>query len=561
MTASRLSSSLILATFVAAASAQVVLAPAVPQIGSSNPVSPEPPVARPKVGACVVPLLYHQAFGDFSAKPLAYTPPAACPGPWAKVVLTADFTVTAGRQYDRTASFFLGNANIFYGTTAEPRRGLSPSWHIERDLTDLSALFKSPQTGLAHIDNLYNSTYNGLIYANATLLFYPATAKSLAPTVPDVVLPLTTGNGATGLNTTTDKLAATITAPRNVERAFLDVIAQSQSGDEFWYLNAPNDQANALETGGNTAFRETEIAIDGKPAGVAPVYPWIYTGGIDPYLWEPIVGVQTLNFKPYRVDLTPFAALLSDGHPHTVSVSVYNADSYFLATGNLLLYTDKGRTQIQGGLVRNTLSAPVPIITENLSVDAFGATTGTVAVASKRTFDIEGYVNTSHGQVLTTLHQTVNFSNSQQVNVNANAGVPDVQNVTQTSTVDSLTTTQTGSTIALDLKHVFYPLTLNYSFLGNSDGTYTQTVSSDQKDLLTEVQTTNGALAYQRNIAEEVNSADTLHYNASFGLTAPGTGSATAFYHSSDSKGVCYNSTLAAANQLLTAASTSTTCQ
>ena len=44
-----------------------------------------------------------------------------CPGPWAKVVFTADFTVTAGRQFDRTAAFYLGHASIFYGTTAEPR--------------------------------------------------------------------------------------------------------------------------------------------------------------------------------------------------------------------------------------------------------------------------------------------------------------------------------------------------------------------------------------------------------------------------------------------------------
>ena len=40
---------------------------------------------------------------------------------------------------------------------------------------------------------------------------------------------------------------------------------------------------------------------------MAPVYPWIYTGGHGPYLWEPITGIETLNFKPYRVDLTPFA--------------------------------------------------------------------------------------------------------------------------------------------------------------------------------------------------------------------------------------------------------------
>ena len=107
--------------------------------------------------------------------------------------------------------------------------------------------------------------------------------------------------------------------PTNIERVYLDVIAQSQSNDEFWYFCVPNDQTSNLESCGNTAFRETEVWIDGQPAGVAPVYPWIYTGGIDPYLWEPIPGVQTLDFKPYRVDLTPFAGVLSDGNAHTVA--------------------------------------------------------------------------------------------------------------------------------------------------------------------------------------------------------------------------------------------------
>src|SRR5581483_3223444 len=122
------------------------------------------------------------------------------------------------------------------------------------------------------------------------------------------------------------------------------------------------------ESCGNTAFRETEIWIDGKPAGVAPVYPWIYTGGIDPYLWEPIPGVQTLDFRPYRVDLTPFAGVLSDGNAHTVAVSVYNANSYFLATANLLAYEDHGATKVTGGVLRNTLSmAPSPRVSEDIT--------------------------------------------------------------------------------------------------------------------------------------------------------------------------------------------------
>jgi len=91
---------------------------------------------------------------------------------------------------------------------------------------------------------------------------------------------------------------------------------------------------------GNSAFREAEVSIDGQPAGVAPVFPWVYTGGIDPYLWRPIPGVHTLNFEPYRVDLTPFASILSNGQQHAVAVNVYNADQYFSATATLLLYQE-----------------------------------------------------------------------------------------------------------------------------------------------------------------------------------------------------------------------------
>ena len=117
--------------------------------------------------------------------------------------------------------------------------------------------------------------------------------------------------------------------PTNVEAAYLDVFAQGQQGDEFWYTCAPNDVAAELENCGNSSFREAEVTIDGTAAGVAPIYPWIFTGGIDPFLWRPIPGVHTLNFEPYRVDLTPFAGVLSNGQPHTVAISVYNANVYF----------------------------------------------------------------------------------------------------------------------------------------------------------------------------------------------------------------------------------------
>ena len=426
-------------------SAQVVIVPHEPQIGSSNPITAEPTVSRPHTKPCVVSLFDNLAFEGFTPATFNYTPPADCPGPWAKVVFTADFTVTAGTQYDRTAAFYLGHASIYYGTTAEPRTALSPSWHVERDVTDLSAIFNAAQTGEANIGNyvgVYDGVdYNGIIYANAALEFYPADYRNRAPRVPDMVIPVNgTGGDAGTLNTTTDQVTQAMNLPKNVERVYLDVIAQNQSNDEFWYFCVPNDQTANLESCGNTAFRETEISLDGQPAGVAPAYPWIFTGGIDPFLWEPIVGVQTLDFVPYRVDLTPFAGLLSDGGTHTVGVSVFNADSYFLATANLLVYTDHGSSTVTGGLITNTLSAaPTPSVTENITTATGPTYTGTVDTSSTREFTIRGWLNTSHGRVETTVKENVGFVNDQTFDVSPTTDIQDVQQLT---TVDSTSETR-----------------------------------------------------------------------------------------------------------------------
>ncbi len=538
-----------------AAVAQVVIVPPTPQIGSSNPITAEPPVSRPNTKPCVVELFQSLAFADFNTKTFNYTPPSACPGPWSKVVFTADFTVTAGRQFDRTAAFYLGHANIYYGTTAEPRSILSPSWHVERDVTDFTPIFKSTQSGEANIGNFVGVsggvTYNGIIYANAALEFYPASGHDAAALTPDIVVPVNGAGGDAGtLNDTTSQITQSLNLPTNVERVYLDIIAQSQSGDEFWYFCVPSELASNLESCGNTAFRETEVAIDGQPAGVAPVYPWIYTGGIDPYLWEPIPGVQTLDFKPYRVDLTPFAGLLSDGNPHSVAISVFNANSYFLATANLLVYEDHGRQKVTGGLLSNTLgAAPTPVVTENISTSAGPTYTGTVSVASNRKFKISGYVDTSHGRVETTVEQSVDFLSTQTFDVNANT---DIQNAQQTSTVDSRITTRGGPFSGTIEKHFSYPLTIDYAFVVNPDGSFSQTTTSNQKDLLREERSSEKFGEYESKLHNEVNATDTLKWDANGNFLGPFGDATTQTYRFEDSVGHCYDRTLtAAAKQLV----------
>jgi hypothetical protein len=540
-----------LLTLATALPAQVVVTHG-PVIGSSNPITADPLVTRPHTTPCTVQLFTNEEFADFNIHDFPYAPPAKCPGPWSKVVFSADFTVTAGNQFDRTAMFLIGNMNIFYGTTAEPRATLSPSWHVESDVTDLSAGLKAAQTGHTIVGNTVNSEFNGVIFANAQLQFYPADFRDPAPRVADVVVPLPTASvGAFTLNTTADQLSQSVTLPENTEEAYLDVFAQSQIDDEFWWTCVPSNVATELQSCGNTAFRETEISIDGKPAGIAPIYPWIYTGGVDPFLWEPIPGVQTLNFKPYRVNLTPFAGVLADGSPHTVALSVFNANDFFLATANLLVFTDPQAKRITGGLLSDTLAAaPTPVVSENLNTATAGSITGTVGISSARNYSISGWTNTSHGRVTTTVNASSNFSNNQNFTINSTQFI---QDISQLTTMNVSTRTSEGPLSTVDTKNFSYPLHFLINQEVASDGTISELNTSDQRFDVT-ADTFLGPLPlFHSSVANEVSSSDTDLFTAGGAFIGPSNTSSTQTYKANDTRGNCFGRKLESASNKLTA--------
>jgi hypothetical protein len=429
---------------------------------------------------------------------------------------------------------------------------------VESDVTDLSAGLTAPQTGHAILGNFVGVsggvTYNGIICANAQLDFYPADFRDPAPRVADAVVPLPTASiGAFTLNTTADQLSQSVTLPRNTEEAYLDVFAQSQSNDEFWWTCVPSDVSGELFSCGNTAFRETEITIDGKPAGIAPVYPWIYTGGVDPYLWEPIPGVQTLNFKPFRVNLTPFAGVLSDGNAHTVGVSVYNANSYFLATANLLVYTDPHAQRTNGGLLSDTLTAaPTPIVSENLGVDTSGNITGTVGVTSTRNYSISGWTTTSHGRVTTTVAGSVGFSNNQKFTIN---NTQYIQDITQGTTMDVSTTSSQGALATVEAKHYSYPFTFLIDEEVASDGSASELNTSNQGYDVTTDKSLGPLRLFHGSVSNVVSSTDTDLFDTSGNFIGPSNASSTQTYKASDTLGHCYGRKLASASNKLTAVS------
>ena len=163
------------------------------KIGSGNTAFADPTVPRPKTTPCVVTLYKQFEFADFTPKTFTYTPPAACPGPWAKVILQANFSINQGRQFDRTANIWIGPTNIYFGTTAEPSHTVARHWHVERDLTDYSSIFTVTQAGTVDLGNLVNNIYTSILHGSADILFYPLASNETAPRVANQVIAFSGG--------------------------------------------------------------------------------------------------------------------------------------------------------------------------------------------------------------------------------------------------------------------------------------------------------------------------------------------------------------------------------
>lgn len=497
------------------------------QIGTQFEVTADPLVPRPHTQPCVVPLFsdYQFAFFSESVQTFDFTPPGDCSGPWEKIVLEVNFSENGGVQFDRTASMYIANTDIYFGTTPEPLTKLTNTWHIERDVTDYAALLTVPQQGTMVLANCttdcpppYNTRLNGIFAVNADLEFYPADRndhhhdRGNERRTPDLVLPLTQSNGSGGYNlpvilsSPTQQFSTTFSLPTNIEQVYMDVISQSQSTDEQWYACFPNDLSNInLVYGcGNTDFRETEITIDGQPAGIAPVSPWVFTGFL-PDQWVPMPGAQTLDFVPYRVNLTPFAGWLSNGKPHTVALSIFNDDNYFSETASLLFFLDRGSSKITGAVTEDTLTSPSPIVTENLQ--GTSTVTGTIGVVSDRHFTISGYVNTSHGKVATSVSEHQNFSSTQTIDFDIVKQTVLDQNTNVQNRVSSTTTSWSRDGVLTTQDRFSFPINVDFIYPVSS-AQFGFTVATGQNYQAEKLVSRNGDLAAFGSVTNSVNATD-----------------------------------------------------
>ncbi|MEU2432168.1 peptide-N4-asparagine amidase [Streptomyces sp. NPDC007861] len=398
-----------------------------------DPVTAAPPVTRPAGKSCDLTVASAQ-FRDFTPYRGSYAPPEGCGGNWSKVVLRLDGTVK-GRQYDRLGHLAIGGVEVFRTSTPQP----SPdgiAWSVEKDVTAYSDVLRRPQPVEMLIGNVVDDVHTGVIDVRVTLSFYPAKGRTAPPGgVPDRVLPLDP--------------AAPLTTPRNAERILAEVYATGSGGgcEEYWYLTVPDPAPYACKAG-EGPYREVQIRVDGQLAGIAAPFPTVWTGGwSNPFLWYVIPGPRAFDVRPVQYDLTPFAALLNDGRPHRIEVSVAGVpagQTGWSTPANLLVWQDEGRSVVTGALTRHDEGKLT-----NSAVYRPGSPHRLDTKGGHR-LTAAGYLDTSHGRIATTVTRTVAHSSVHRWGEAENPDALKGAWTDRETVVSGRTTTRTHRTYTMD---------------------------------------------------------------------------------------------------------------
>ncbi|KAI0842439.1 hypothetical protein F5Y06DRAFT_127636 [Hypoxylon sp. FL0890] len=431
-------------------------------------------------------LLMDHVFGFSYGKPFVgnYTPPDCL---FNRVIM--NFTVVSeGRQFDRIALMYFGDTEVWRTSTAEPTQPPGIRWTFLKDMTEYLYFWKSPQKLIFDLGNLIDDKYTGSFNATLTATFFVADVETgEAPA--DLIIPISTrkgvNNGPSLFTLPADNATNTITLPRNVNRAVFSVSANGQASEEFWWSNVLQSDVPTFSdtTGpllGLSPFREVQVLIDGRIAGVQWPFPVIFTGGVVPSLHRPVVGLQAFDLREHEIDITPWLHILCDGAEHTFQIKVAGLsdtgdnestvltdavnDSWYV-TGKIFLWLDEEGSVTTGNGATGEYVEPTVSISHHVTQNATGFNeTLDFSIVVERTLAAKSTISSGNQTGERTWSQVLSYSNQAVV---SNFGLNTVNNFTITG-MDSSTGPVTSYKATYN-----YPLYCNQTYFRSPQGNLT----------------------------------------------------------------------------------------
>ena len=293
--------------------------------------------------------------------------------------------------------------------------------------------WKTPQKLIFDLGNIVNSEYTGFYNATLTATFFTSQDTVEAA---DLIIPISARTGASNTPSAwtlpSDNATNTISFPRNANRAVFTVSASGSGTEEFWWSNVLQSNIDTFEPVdmtlyGYSCFREVQVFIDGKLAGVEWPFPTIFTGGVVPGLWRPIVGIDAYDLKEREIDITPWLPLLCDGAEHSFEIKVAGllddgktsatiteavGDGWYV-TGKVFVWLDEDANHITTGSAPTILlPAPVISVSQRLTQNATGANeTLEYTTDVQRQLSISSLVKTQSGSHQSTWTQSLAVTN------------------------------------------------------------------------------------------------------------------------------------------------------
>ncbi|KAA8909293.1 peptide N-acetyl-beta-D-glucosaminyl asparaginase amidase A-domain-containing protein [Sphaerosporella brunnea] len=374
-------------------------------------------------------VLMEHTFGFSYGQPFVgeYIPPTDCE--WTNVLF--NLTVTSkGRQYDRLGLLFLGDIEVWRTSTAEPTSyGIVFSY--VKDMTHLTSLLRRPQKIIFDLGNLVNDVYTGSFKATLTATFY--SPHPISPSKPaDIILPISaqrsSQNQPSHFSLPEDRAIVSPKLPPNTIRAVVSITATGNADEEFWYTNVPTEYTSTfLDSAGILPgygpFRELQVLIDSRPAGYIFPEITVFTGGIVPTLWRPIVAPGTYNLPEYEVDISPFLPILLDGAGnHTIELVVNSYDTTthsistaigtdWLVSGRVHIWTDPSPSwRTTGTLHLYNTPTITATITPSLTTENGVNTSLSLTFSAARNLAVATTLQTSQGKQTAAWTQSLQWS-------------------------------------------------------------------------------------------------------------------------------------------------------